>query len=74
MATTKSRINISVPEEVQTALNELAKRDQMPTATKAGHLLEIGLEVEEDQVWDQIASKRDKKDAGFLTHAQAFKL
>lgn len=74
MATTKSRINISLPEEVKQAILKLAMRDQMPTATKAGHLLEIGLELEEDQAWDQIASKRDSKDASFLTHAQAFKL
>jgi predicted DNA-binding protein len=74
MATTKSRINISLPEEVKEALVELAKRDQMPAATKAEHLLEIGLELEEDQAWDKIASKRDTKDASFLTHSQAFNL
>jgi predicted DNA-binding protein len=74
MATTKSRINISLPEEVKEALVKLAKRDQMPAATKAEHLLEIGLELEEDQAWDKIASKRDTQDARFLTHSQAFNL
>jgi hypothetical protein len=72
MSTTKSRINISLPEEVKQALVQLAKRDQMPTATKAEHLLEIGLELNEDQAWDQIAAKRDSKNARFLTHTQAF--
>lgn len=72
MATTKPRINISLSKDVKQALAALAKRDQMPTATKAEHLLEIGLELEEDQAWDQIAAKRDTKDARFLTHKQAF--
>lgn len=61
-----------MPEEVEEALVKLAKRDQMPTATKAKDLLEIALELEEDQLWDKIASHRDKKDAKFLSHSEAF--
>jgi len=72
MSTIKSRINISLPEEVKQAIDQLAKRDQMPAATKAESLLEVGLELEEDQVWDQIAAKRDSKGARFRSHAQAF--
>jgi hypothetical protein len=72
MATTKYRINISLPEEVEEALVKLAKRDQMPTATKAKDLLEIALELEEDQVWNDIASHRDKMNAKFLSHSEAF--
>ena len=34
MSTSKTRINISIPEDVNSALVKLAKRDQMPTATK----------------------------------------
>ena len=74
MTTIKSRINISLPDEVQRAIVQLAKRDQMPAATKAEHLLEIGLELEEDQAWNQIASKRDNKKSSFLSHAQTFKV
>ncbi len=72
MSTAKTRINISLPDEVKEALVELAKRDRVPAATKAGRLLEIGLELEEDLVWDKIAARRDTKDANFLSHAQAF--
>ena len=74
MATTKSRINISLPEDVKAALVRLARRDQMPPATKAERLLEIGLELEEDQAWDEIAAKRDTKEARFLTQAEAFEV
>ena len=72
MPTTKSRLNISLPDEVRDALSQLARRDNMPTATKAERLLEIGLELEEDRIWDSIASKRDKDGAKFLTHDQVF--
>lgn len=73
MTTAKSRINISLPEEVREVLVQLAKRDQMPAATKAEHLLEIALELEEDQAWERVAAKRDTKAARFVPHEQAFK-
>lgn len=57
---------------MKTALTQLAKRDDMPTATKAERLLEIALELEEDQIWDQIAAERDKKGVRFVSHADAF--
>jgi len=72
MSTIKSRINISLPDEVKQALVQLAKRDQMPAATMAEKLLEIGLELEEDQAWDQIAAARDTRSASFFTHEQVF--
>lgn len=70
MSTTKTRINVSVPDDVKSALVSLAKRDQMPTATKAEHLIEIGLEAQEDEHWDQIATKRDQKSTRFYTHSE----
>lgn len=44
----------------------------MPAATKAARLIEIGMEVEEDDVWDSIAASRDSKDRTFYSHAEAF--
>jgi hypothetical protein len=72
MSTIKTRINVSIPEDVRAALIKLAKRDQMPTATKAVRLIEIGLEAEEDEAWDKIAAKRDKKDSKFYSHSEVF--
>lgn len=69
----KKRINISVSRSVDTAVSRLAKRDQMPTATKVAHLLELALEMEEDQVLDAIASKRDTPRARFVSHAVAWR-
>lgn len=72
MATTKKRINISVPKNIEDVIAKLAKRDQLPEATKAGELLRMAIEIEEDQVFDEIASKRDKKGAIFISHKKAW--
>ena len=72
MATTKKRVIISLSKPVEEALEILAKRDQIPQATKAVHLLETALEIEEDQVWDQVATERDVKNARFVSHKKAW--
>jgi len=73
MPTTKKRINISLPKDTDVVLSKLAKRDSMPQATKALHLIELALEIEEDAVLDDIASRRDKKRTKFLSHKQVWK-
>ncbi len=74
MPTAKTRINVSLSDELNSALKKLAHRDQVPTATKAERLLEIALEIEEDEVWDKIASKRQhSKNIPYLAHNQAWK-
>jgi len=72
MATAKKRINISVSKEVEKMLSALSKRDQVPTASKAAELLRMAIEIEEDEVWNAIASKRDTKDAKFVSHKKAW--
>lgn len=72
MATTKKRINISIPKTVERVLSLVAQRDQVPQATKAAHLLELALELEEDQLWNQIAKERDTKNADFISHRKAW--
>lgn len=74
MPTAKTRINVSISDEINSALKKLALRDQVPTATKAERLLEVALEIEEDEVWNKIASLRDKtKITNYLYHKQAWK-
>jgi len=73
MSAIKKRINISVPREMDKVLSHLARRDQMPQATKALHLLKTALELEEDIVLDVIASKRDIRGARFISHEQAWR-
>lgn len=73
MPTTKKRINISISKDVNKALERLAKRDQMPQATKAEHLLTIALELEEDDVLNAIAFKRDRTSTKAVSHASAWR-
>ncbi len=74
MPTTKTRVNVSLSDEVSSALKKLAHRDQVPTATKAERLLEIALEIEEDEVWNRIASHRlQNKNTRYTNHNQAWK-
>ena len=73
MATTKKRINVSLSADVEKAITKLAKRDQVPEATKAGELLRVALEVEEDEVWDAIATDRLKSSKKMLSHKEVWK-
>lgn len=73
LTTNKTRLNISLPIGVRAALAKLAKRDQMPQATKAAKLLEVALELEEDQVWDTLAARRDTAKARYFSHSKAWR-
>lgn len=72
MPTTKKRINVTISRSMDKVLENVATRDRLPVATKAAQLLELALEIEEDQVWDKIASARDKKNASFVSHHAAW--
>lgn len=72
MATIKKRINISLPSSLDIMLSRIAKRDNIPQATKAVYLLGVALEIEEDMILDKIARERDTKNTRFLTHRQAW--
>ena len=72
MTTIKKRINISVEKDIEEILKRIARRDRVPTATKASELLRIALEIEEDQAWTTLASKRDTKNARFISHEKVW--
>lgn len=73
MATTKTRLNVSLSDDTKAAISKLAARDQVPDATFAARLIETALELEEDQVWDELATQRDTKNARFVSHEEAWK-
>lgn len=72
MATTKKRINISVSDAVEKAVATLAERDQVPQATKAGELIQLALEIEEDSYFAAVAKERLKKKVAPLSHKAAW--
>lgn len=63
---------VSLPDDVDSALEHLAERDGVPPATKAAYLIQIAIEVDEDAVWDKIASDRDNKNTKFVSHEDAW--
>ena len=72
MPTIKRRVNISISKPVEESLKRLARRDQVPEATKAAELLRIAIELEEDQIWNAVASSRDTRNAKFVFHKKAW--
>jgi hypothetical protein len=71
MATTKRRVNVSLPKHTDIALKKLAKRDDVPEATKALELIQTALEIEEDEMLDSLAGIRDKN-GSFVSHDEAW--
>jgi predicted DNA-binding protein len=72
MSTTKKRINISLPKDIEQTLEYMAERDKIPAATKAVYLIKIAIELDEDGVLNDLAGKRDKKGAKFVSHKDAW--
>lgn len=58
MPTTKKRLNLSLSSDLENTLELLAKRDNMPLATKAVQLIKEAIEMEEDLMLSQIADIR----------------
>jgi hypothetical protein len=73
MPTLKKRLHVSLSPLLEAAVARLAERDNMPQATKITELLEEAIELEEDQVWDALALRRDARRAKFVPHDRAWK-
>ncbi|MBI4599616.1 hypothetical protein HY732_01710 [Candidatus Uhrbacteria bacterium] len=72
MATEKKRINVSLSKPTYKALSYLARRDDVPFATKASFLIEEALELEEDIAFEHLASQRKKGKIADLTHEEVW--
>jgi hypothetical protein len=66
MPTTKKRLNITLSKQMQTALELLATRDNVPEATKAVELLDAAITQEEERILLEIATERDTPDATYI--------
>lgn len=73
MPTSKKRLNLTLPEDLEEMLVGFAKRDKVPVAAKAIEFLKIAIEIEEDAVWARLAAERDTPDAEFISHEDAWK-
>ena len=73
MPTAKKRVNVSLSKPVAQAIGYLAKRDDVPYATKAAHLLEEALELEEDLAWGALARQRMNSPISPLSHEEVWR-
>ncbi|MFH1170809.1 MAG: hypothetical protein V1704_04590 [Candidatus Vogelbacteria bacterium] len=69
----KTRINISAPKPVLTALRSLARRDDMPVAAKTLELVKYALEMEEDFMLGEIAKDREARTTKWVSHKDAWR-
>jgi hypothetical protein len=68
MPTTKSRINLTIPDELREPLEELAKLDNVRVSTKALELLKGAIEREEDVLWTELADERLTKKVKWISN------
>ena len=70
MPTLKRRLNVTIPNsEFEKCLETLAKRDQVPQATKLIQLAQIGLE---DELWAQQAIQNEQESTKHVSHEEAW--
>lgn len=72
MVTTKRRLNITLSKEAGMLLTEIAKRDNVPEATKVSELVNISLALEEDRAFSVLADSRLNIKGKKLTHAEVW--
>lgn len=72
MPTTKKRINVTLSDDMEAVLERLAKRDEVPVATKAIQLIKIAVEIDEDDILNEIAEERDTRKVKFVSHDKAW--
>lgn len=72
MPTQKRRLNITLTKEVEITLKKIARRDNVPEATKVVDLLVSALEIDEDVIWDSVARKREATKTKFVKHQDAW--
>lgn len=74
MPTTKDRIQVTLPKDIAVALMKLSKRDRIAPATKALLLIKSAMEIDEDVVFDRLASARDAEPgAVYLSHEDVWR-
>ena len=72
MATEKKRVNVSLSKPTYKALSYLAKRDDVPFATKASALIEEALELEEDIAFGYLARQRESENVTYRSHEEVW--
>jgi predicted DNA-binding protein len=70
--TLKKRINLSLDDQLYSALEKLCKRNNDTLAGLSTKLIERAMEIEEDQYFSRIADKRLEANEKRLSHKKAW--
>lgn len=72
MTTVKRRLNITLTEDVEKMVSHLAKKDNVPQATKISELLKISLMLEEDKAFSVLGETRLKQRSKKISHEEVW--
>ncbi len=72
MPTAKKRINITINDEVYTALVELSERRAKSISSVSLSLIETALEQQEDRYFSDSADKRLEREEKRVSHSKAW--
>jgi hypothetical protein len=72
MATTKKRVNISLSPQMEKIITHIAKRDNVPEATKISELLAISLDMLEDSALSLLGDIRVAEKVKYLSHEEVW--
>ncbi|MEI7741147.1 MAG: hypothetical protein WCJ29_01430 [bacterium] len=73
MPTTKTRLALSLDYDLEKALEQVARKANVPVATKALELLREALEIQEDVLLAQLAEERMAGKIKWLKHDSIWK-
>ena len=68
----KKRIYVPVSDDVEKVLGRISTRDNKPVASAASDLLQMAIEIEEDSLWDKVASERKAMNSRLYSHKEAW--
>ena len=72
MPTAKKRINITIDDEVYTALVELSERRAKSISSVSLSLIETALELQEDRYFSDVADRRLERKEKRVSHSRAW--
>ncbi len=68
MATTKKRIPVTIPPDIEPLLNEFAHNHGLSLSHTIALLTRYGLELAEDEYFGKLADELDEKTTKFISH------
>jgi predicted DNA-binding protein len=73
MPTTKKRLNLTLPKDIEMHIDGMAKAEGVPAGKIAIELIKIALELEDDAYFAKKAEERAKKKNKLIPQDEAWK-